>query len=180
MGRNYLDKGEWRYTAVSITKYDPLYRDDLGHYTKDEWTSISDIGKTLEGETLTLAEYLKIEESYVCAALMFAAHVEAKSFKILRYSFFFPTVKKGEFKKRNDEDLWPFFRDVNFTENYNLKLLPYCVKLSLREWGHFSIKLNDKNKSTIHFGYDYYMYFNSNKDFTTIYDNIKALGLFPL
>lgn len=36
----------WRLTAERITKYNPDNRDENGSYKLDEWTSISDIGKT--------------------------------------------------------------------------------------------------------------------------------------
>ncbi len=50
---------------VSITKYNPNYRNKQGHYRKNEWSSISDIGKRFDGELLTFDEYLKIENLYV-------------------------------------------------------------------------------------------------------------------
>jgi hypothetical protein len=48
---------------VRITKYDPQNRDANGHYTLvDEWTSISDVGKSFQGKILTMEQYLAIEE----------------------------------------------------------------------------------------------------------------------
>ena len=46
-----------------ISKYDPQYRID-GIYQKDEWTSISDIGKVYDGKVFTENEYYKTEQSY--------------------------------------------------------------------------------------------------------------------
>ena len=46
---------------VRITKYNPVFRNALGHYLKDEWTSSSDIGESFEDKKLTLQEYLDVE-----------------------------------------------------------------------------------------------------------------------
>ena len=44
----------------SITKYNPIYRNEFGHYQHDEWTSISDIGKSFE----KMKPEIIISESY--------------------------------------------------------------------------------------------------------------------
>lgn len=48
-----------------ITKYNPKFRNELGHYQKKEWTSVSDIGKIFEGKQLTVEEYLNTENLYI-------------------------------------------------------------------------------------------------------------------
>lgn len=52
-------------TELRITKYDPQYRNELGYYLRDEWTEISDVGRTFEGKLLTANEYLETEARYV-------------------------------------------------------------------------------------------------------------------
>ena len=47
-----------------ISKYDPQYRVN-GIYQKDEWTSMSDIGKVYDGKVFTEDEYCGVEQSYV-------------------------------------------------------------------------------------------------------------------
>src|SRR5438876_10123615 len=54
-----------------ITKYDPAYRNAAGAYLKDEWTSVSDIGKSFDGKALTVEEYRSVENAYVSTALRF-------------------------------------------------------------------------------------------------------------
>src|ERR1700748_3663308 len=61
----------WRFTAVSITKYGPLFRDEKGNYTKNEWLGFFQIGEVLEDGVLTFDKYLEIESKYVAAAEMF-------------------------------------------------------------------------------------------------------------
>lgn len=49
-----------------ITKYNPAYRDKKGTYTKEEWTSVSDIGKKY-ASSFTAREYIKTENLYIDA-----------------------------------------------------------------------------------------------------------------
>jgi hypothetical protein len=51
--------------------YDPASRDPSGAYTKDEWTSVKDIGRRFEGVILTQEVYEHVEDAYVNAALAF-------------------------------------------------------------------------------------------------------------
>lgn len=48
-----------------ITKYNPKNREKDGVYSKDEWTSISDIGKSFGDYKLTASDYLKVEDQYL-------------------------------------------------------------------------------------------------------------------
>ena len=50
-----------------ISKYNPKYRDEHGIYTRDEWTSISDVGEYFNGYEVTMEEYLETENRYVKA-----------------------------------------------------------------------------------------------------------------
>lgn len=48
-----------------ISKYNPQYRNEEGCYTKNEWTSYSDIGTIYEGRKFTKEEYLYVEKNIV-------------------------------------------------------------------------------------------------------------------
>src|SRR5476651_1262643 len=65
-----------------ITKYNPQYRDDSGAYLKNEWTCYSEIGKTFEGKIFTFEEYLKIENAYIQAVLLFMECLNLDSLRI--------------------------------------------------------------------------------------------------
>ena len=54
-----------------ITKYDPSFRDRTGAYTRDEWISVTDIGRSFAGVILTPEEYDRVEGAYVEAAMAF-------------------------------------------------------------------------------------------------------------
>ncbi len=43
--------------SYSISKYRPQYYDSQSYYTRDEWTAISDIGKSFEDGLLTVHSY---------------------------------------------------------------------------------------------------------------------------
>lgn len=72
--------GHERLYEFRISKYDHKYRTD-GVYLKEEWTSISDVGKVFEGKMFTSAEYEHYESLYlsfiesVCAQLDIAEMV---------------------------------------------------------------------------------------------------------
>ena len=48
-----------------ISKYNPKFRDDDGVYLKNEWTSMSDIGKTFDGKVFVKQEYEYVEKNYL-------------------------------------------------------------------------------------------------------------------
>ncbi|MDO4573689.1 MAG: hypothetical protein Q4D98_00580 [Planctomycetia bacterium] len=52
-------------TQLRITKYDPQFRDEIGAYRRDEWTSITDIGRTFEGKLFSAAAYFEMENRYI-------------------------------------------------------------------------------------------------------------------
>src|SRR6516225_9224123 len=54
-----------------VTKYDPAHRDARGAYTRDEWTSVGDIGRTVAGAVLTESEYQRVEDAYTAAAVAY-------------------------------------------------------------------------------------------------------------
>jgi hypothetical protein len=54
-----------------VTKYDPAHRTRRGAYTRDEWTSVSDIGRAFSGVVLTEAEYRRVEDAYTTAGVAY-------------------------------------------------------------------------------------------------------------
>ena len=63
---------KWKHCR-SITKYNPSFRNEKGHYMKDDWIGFGQIGGVYEGELLTLDSYLQIESKYIKAAYDFFA-----------------------------------------------------------------------------------------------------------
>jgi hypothetical protein len=54
-----------------VTKYNPRFRTSTGAYTRDEWISFDDIGRSFGGVELTSSEYQRVEDAYVAAAVGF-------------------------------------------------------------------------------------------------------------
>lgn len=54
-----------------VSKYDPDFRLPNGAYQRDEWTSVSDVGRVFDGRVVTCSEYLLAEASYVQAVQCF-------------------------------------------------------------------------------------------------------------
>ena len=65
-----------------ITKYNPLFRDEARRYLKEDWTAISDIGKSYEGKTLTIDGYKQVEDSYIKAIELIMEYLEIPFFSI--------------------------------------------------------------------------------------------------
>lgn len=138
-----------------ITKYNPAFRDERGPYLKDEWTSVSDIGKSFDGEVLTFEEYRRIEVAYVSTALSFVSEARHDALRIT----YLETYGVSEVRA---EDLWDIAFDPKLAEKGMLlsgEALADVCRLVLREilW----CKLESDKGFYIHFGYDYYMHVSS-------------------
>jgi hypothetical protein len=130
--------GGRRVLQFRVTKYNPAFRNAEGAYTRDEWTSSSDIGRTIDGSLLTEAEYKRTEDAYVRAATEF-----------LRESGITSLFVAGVENSAGDNSV-P-------TEGHQLNLsqIGETIRRLLRE--DFWCRLEDRN-SFVHIGYEYYMY----------------------
>jgi hypothetical protein len=116
-----------------ITKYDPQYRDSSGHYTRDEWTSYSDVG-----DLVSLEEYLATEKAYVDAAVALLRESGVDALQAVGVENHRGAASAPAEGATLREAEWPAaFRSV------------------LREdwWCRFECPTG-----FVHFGYDYYMY----------------------
>lgn len=141
-----------------VTKYDPAHRDRWGAYTRDEWTSVSDIGRAFGGQVLTEAEYQRVEDAYAAAVAAFLREAEVSSLAI------------------------------GGLENYGGVPLPFAegspvgraqvgevVRRVLRE--KFWCRLEGAG-AFIHVGYDYYMYVGVPRACPAAESLVRDLGLF--
>ena len=123
-----------------VTKFNPKFRVD-GKYLIDDWTSISDVGKSFSGQVLTMQKYEAMEQNYidfVKNALQICGINELEIIQLEKYS--------SRLEWENQQ--W-----------INLQQISSFMKDCLREkcWA----KLVTKD-FFLHFGYDYYMYISSN------------------
>jgi hypothetical protein len=121
-----------------VTKYDPAYRDRHGAYTRDEWTSVSDIGQAFGGSVLTEAEYRRVEDAYATAAVAFLREAGVPSLAVAGLE--------------NHEAV-----PLPFAEGSALDLaeIDGVVRGVLRE--EFWCRLEGEG-AFVHIGWDYYMY----------------------
>jgi hypothetical protein len=122
-----------------ITKYDPQYRNDRGVFTKPDWTSISDIGKTIDGHSVTESEYMRVEDAYIESALHFLSEGGILSL----------TVRGLENHCKH-----PTTVSEGLTLTLHELQTPFREVLREKYWCRFE----QNGKGFAHFGYDYYMY----------------------
>ena len=128
-----------------ITKYNPQYRVH-GRYCKNEWTSISDVGKEFEDGVVLLEDYIKVENSYIQCCL--------------------DLLKVAKISSLNVSDIELYSNGISLpTEVSDEQTLCEIIKCCLREkcWA----KLETKH-FYIHFGYDYYMYIGTDIPIMTV------------
>jgi len=138
-----------------ITKYNPAFRDERGSYLKDEWTSVSDVGKSFGGEVLTVEQYCKIENAYVATALRFFKEAGLESLKVT-------SLEQHNSPGVANSSLADIPFDPSLVEesmNVSGEALESICRLVLREaiW----CRLESEEGFHIHFGFDYYMYVGS-------------------
>ena len=119
-----------------ISKYDPRFRKD-GAYKNEEWTSISDIGRSFRGEILTAEQYITVENRYLSCveSILLASHVSELIISHLESNESSPSWKNGS--KLSGDLLREFLRD-------GLREKCWAMLIS----GDFYLD----------FGYDYYLH----------------------
>jgi hypothetical protein len=139
-----------------ITKYDPLNRNEKGHYLYNHWTEFGDIGKTLEGELVTIEKYLTVESDYIDAVIQILKENKVEHLrvvgldkKLLKYSI---NENKGQWFHRHEFETVDLFEDKKVT----IDEIEIICQMNFRYYCGVSFEIKDK--FYIHFGYDMYMY----------------------
>jgi hypothetical protein len=142
-----------------VTKYDPAHRDRRGAYTRDEWISDGDIGRAFGGVVLTEAEYRRVEDAYVTAAVAFLreAGVEMLSVAGLENHAAVPLL---------------------FAEGSPLGLVEIGDVVRRMVRGEFWCRLEGAG-AFVHVDYDYYMYVGVPVACPGAVALARRLGLFP-
>ena len=149
-----------------VTKYNPKNRDHNGWYTKDEWTRYNDIGEIFEGQMLTEAEYVKIEDAYIQAVLLFVECLSIDGLTIVGLE----CIERRRKTTKIDRII------IKNNKFYPKKALSIIVQSILRN--KFWCKLEYDDTMYVHFGWDYYMYVSSAKACKATIKKIEAMGLF--
>ncbi|KRE49915.1 DUF7683 domain-containing protein [Paenibacillus sp. Soil522] len=161
-------KYQWR-----ITKYNPLFRNNKGHYLLDEWTCPSEIGKIINGDSFTLEDYLLIEHAYVETIIEFLNEKRQYSLRLIQTSN----------RSISHEDKTSILYDnefgmINIKEDLivNINEIRIICKMILRNFA--DCQLFSKDNFFVHFGWDYYMYIGSSQKSLTAIEFAKKNGLY--
>lgn len=131
-----------------LSKYSPTLRDDNGAFLGDDWTSVSDIGRSFDGRPLTVEQYASVKDAFVSTLLsahrwageplLFAESIEARAE---------PTILGG----RRSAGVTAQGSPAGATD------LAPTIRGGLRE--EFWCKLTSHDRRFwIHFGHDFYVY----------------------
>ncbi len=140
----------------SISKYRPQFYNHQFCYTRNEWTSISDIGKSFDDGVLTTNEYLETEQHYIDTAIELARksgcsyltvdYLEGKTKDIVQWAE----------KHSSDFNLLRSAKKIRQGWKIPVSDCADYLRLCLREccYAEFS---NYSHNFHIQFGYEYYM-----------------------
>lgn len=154
-----------------ITKYNPKNRDFNGAYLKKEWISYSEIGKVFENKKFMVEDYLKIENAYIQAIILF---MECLNINYLRIVALQKKIKpeKNEFYSFSMINAYNSFKKRQLISK---ELVIIIAKLALRENLWCKLEAEDMY---VHFGYDYYMYIGSKNICKDAISKIEKSGLY--
>jgi hypothetical protein len=150
--------GGGQVNEYRVTKYNPAFRGPGGAYTKDEWTSVRDVGRSFAGEVLTREEYERVENAYVGSALAFLGEAGLTSLSI-----------EGPENTRVESLV---FRNGSIL---SLDEVREAIRRVLRE--EFWCRLEGVD-GFVHFGWDYYMYIGVPHPCPTARERTVELGLY--
>ncbi len=158
--------------SYRVTKYNPEYRNEQGHYLKDEWTCYSEVGEKFNNYFLSTDEYLKIENLYVQSIVLFMQCNQIDSLKVMgrlekRWN---PAEDKNSIKEIID-----LFNKVKEGDLLNINQIKDLSRLALRNY--IWCKL-ESDMMYVHFYFDYYMYIGSQRECEKIIKQIQKSGLF--
>ena len=159
-----------------ITKYNPIFRNEDGYYLKDEWTDVSDVGKTFEGKMLTEKKYLETEKAYITSVFKM---LEISNLNHVRIVGMWPdNLNERIIEVKNRWYFESAFESIVIFEDKLIQLNELELVLKLIFRGILSCRLEVCNQFYVHFGYDYYMYIGGKEITETACKEISNSQLF--
>ncbi len=144
---------------VRITKYDPTNRNELGHYTKDEWTSVSDICGKYD---LSEEGYLCVEDKYWTTVQTIMNSLGLKTLRFVHWNR--PSNHFQGFKFQNIcQESLDFLNENGFVDEISVEDYEPYFRAAMREVSR--VPVSGDNGFYLHFGYDFYLYAGSKKQF---------------
>ena len=140
-----------------ITKYNPSFRDEKRRYLKDDWTAIGDIGKSFEGELLTIDSYKKVEDSYIKVIKLVMEYLEVPFLSIdnVRRSFSYERFMeiRTKFQELYSQEILGIYTDANDLDKLDTEKVDAFCRLLLRE--DIGSDVYYPRRMKVFIGYDY-------------------------
>ena len=155
-----------------VTKYDPKNRNERGHYQKDEWISVGDIGTVYDGVEFTFDAYLLAENAYVDAIIRIMRGNNTESLTVKRLQKNHRYVNYADFP---EIELRKYVRELKTNTIMPMHDIMKIARLVLRE--RIWCKLESEHMF-VHFGDDYYMFIGSENELKNEISAIRENGLF--
>lgn len=145
--------------TFEISKYNPEFKTKDGKYLKNEWTSISDIGKLFDDGILNSENYLEVENNYVESVRLILDELKSDYLKVVGLEKFDTDLGDETFAgySINDHNL---FNKIKEGSELSIEESLSLLRLIIRE--RIWCFLVNKN-ITIRAGYDFYMTVTINK-----------------
>ena len=132
--------------AWRVSKYDPNRRTAGGAYTVEDWTAVTDIGRSFGGVLLTQGEYLRVEQAYVDVVSAIYADAGSPILQAHEVSIVdLMTTLPGQVCSSAP------------SESEAVRDVAAVVRSCLREMFWCKLESSDRT-AMIHFGYDFYLY----------------------
>jgi len=137
-----------------VTKYDPSFRDAAGAYRRDEWTSVSDIGRSFDGKVLTSSTYVGTESAYVESVRLFMRECHQTVLRIVDLQL--NDVEVESMPALLAQQVTNPLLELTNQAEVSGDDVDRIVRLALRE--NIWCRLEGTHGFYVHFGHDFYMY----------------------
>ena len=161
---------------VRITKYNPVYRSSDGAYMYDDWTCFSELRR----KKMPIEEYIAAEDGYVYTIIKLLESIGVDELCV----DFLQMVDEGK-----DNELSNDYNSINEGLRFAMDGMPDDVVASSKEMAEkiwlsekcvigmdeieivirltlrnvIDVKLSGVDNTYVHFGWDYYIYFGSDR-----------------
>jgi hypothetical protein len=159
-----------------ISKYDPAFRDRNGVYQRDEWTSVTDIGRTFDDSTLDLQTYLATEAAYVASVHEFMVDASVTTLQVVGLEP--PSLLEvlGNYGFLDAADLQRLVGDLDDGMEVSGAEIDRICRLNLRNvlW----CRLEDPDHFVVEVGHEYYLHLGTTAPSQRAISRTHELGLF--
>ncbi|WP_058302442.1 hypothetical protein [Gorillibacterium timonense] len=163
-----------------ISKYNPSFRNEKRKYLKEDWTAIGDIGKSFEGELLTINSYKIVEDRYIEVINLVMEYLEIPILSInnVRRSFSFDRFLEIRKNHRNlySQDMLGIYTQAKDLDKLDKEKLDSFCRLLLRE--DIGSEVYFPRRMKVFIGYDFLMGIQTSKSIESLIPSIEQIGLF--